>query len=162
MWSSLGDIEITLEDWSYREFEGKCLLALQSELITVGTAEDPDDVSPLQRLNIGPAASITRKQDDVQLAAILAINRRTVGKAKGDIGKQMKGARSTRMKKDKLVTSLCDTNPNKLISEMVREDIGGEKSTAKLGVLASTTAASYSSPSPMDIAMQTEQFKSTA
>ena len=93
------NIEIVLEDCSYREFEKKCLLALNSEFVTVGTPEDPDDVSPLQRLNIGQAAVITRKQDEVQLAAILEIYRRTVEKTTGDIEKQMVEAKPTRMTK---------------------------------------------------------------
>ena len=88
-----------LGDCSHTEFEQKCLRALKSEFVAAETPEDPDDISPLQRLDIGPANVFTHKQEEVELLSILEIYRRTVEKARNDVEKQLKSAKSTRMKK---------------------------------------------------------------
>ena len=56
--------------------------AIQSEVAAIDTPEDPDEVSPLQRLNVGRAAGIWRKEEEVEQAVIIEIYRRTVDKAK--------------------------------------------------------------------------------
>ena len=127
-----GHVEMLQDCTSYEAFKKECKNADDGEEEYREEVE-AEEVSPLEKLSLGSSAVLWKKESQLKDAAVLALYKKTVDKARAQVKAEQDKVKSTKLKKENLVTKMMEKDPGSFISCLVRQEFNKIKGKGKGG-----------------------------